>query len=344
MSTPSLALGASQPSPMATPARCIAMCSPSRPRPGRGGGRPTGRYAIEVPDRADQLDLLVVEPHGVGQQQVRAEHAEVVEVDERAHAGAGEVGGGVVARRRDVHRHVRAAGAGEVGGAGEQGVGGEVVADERDPALDEAAGRQEVEASPPGGRASRRSGRRTARARCPSPRRRARRGCPTVRAASAAGCEVSDRAGLDHRGHAVEEAVDERQRRREPVVVGRVGVVQGHGPGEDRLARRQVVGHAAAGQRIAGRVLVGVDEAGRDDATGGVELGARRDGRRARRRSVPTATIVPPAMAMAPSRMMRRSASIVSRSPPVTSRSAGPASLNRGPARRRTRGCCRRDR
>ena len=77
-----------------------------------------------------------------------------VEVHERAHAGPGEVRLRVVAGRRDVHRHVRAAVAGEVGGAAEQLVGRQIVADERDPALDQATGRQRGRASPPGGRAS----------------------------------------------------------------------------------------------------------------------------------------------------------------------------------------------
>ena len=112
MSTPSLAFGASQPSPTATPARCIAMWLAHRRHalavvevgPRARGDRRAGA--------AQQLDLLVVEPHRVGQQQVRAEDAEAVEVDDRAHAGAGQVGRGIVARRRDVHRHVRAAASG----------------------------------------------------------------------------------------------------------------------------------------------------------------------------------------------------------------------------------------
>ena len=111
-----------------------------------------------MPRRQHQVDLLVVEPHAVCEQQVRPEHAEIVEVHHRPLAGAREVALGVGRRGREVHRHVRAHLAGEVGRAGEQRVGREVVADERDPALDEAASRVRRRRRRADGRAPRRSG------------------------------------------------------------------------------------------------------------------------------------------------------------------------------------------
>ena len=106
--------------------------------------------------RQHEVDLFVVEPHAVGQQQVRPEHAEVVQVGDRSLAGAGEVALGVGRGRRQVHRHAGAHRAGEVGGAGQQLVAGQVVADEGDPALDEAARRERLRRRPADGRAPRR--------------------------------------------------------------------------------------------------------------------------------------------------------------------------------------------
>ena len=83
--------------------------------------------------------------HSVRQQHVRPEHAEPVEMDERTATGAGEVADGVATVRRDVEREADPAVAGQLARAGDQLVAHQVVPDERDPALDEAAGRQPVE-------------------------------------------------------------------------------------------------------------------------------------------------------------------------------------------------------
>ena len=82
---------------------------------------------------------------------------------------------------------------------------------------------------------------------------------------------VGHGAGLDDGGHAVLRRLQGGERRRDLVVVAGVGTVQRHRPLEDRCARRQQVGDAAADQRVAGEVLVGVDHARRHDAAAGVE-------------------------------------------------------------------------
>ena len=81
---------------------------------------------------------------------------------------------------------------------------------------------------------------------------------------------MGDGAGLDHRRHAVAQRLDGTQRGRQLVVVAGVGAVQRHRPLEDRRARREQVGDATAHERIAGQVLVGVDHAGRDDTAASV--------------------------------------------------------------------------
>ena len=127
--------------------------------------------------RQHQLDLGVVEPHAVGEQQMRPEHAEVIEVHDRTPARAGQVALGIRRRRRQVHRHVDARRLGQIGGAGQQFVRRQVVADQRDPALDQPAGWVRWRRPLAAGRAPRRPCRRTGRPRCPSPTCRWCRGC-----------------------------------------------------------------------------------------------------------------------------------------------------------------------
>ena len=232
--------------------------------------------------------------------------------------------------------------AGEVGGAGEQRVGGEVVADERHPAVrPEPPARQERRAWRPGGPASRRSGRRTARARCPSPTRRARPGCRCARRPSAAGARwpivpasITVVTPLSRLSTNVSVAA-------RPSSSGVCASFSGTAQEKIDSPGGEVVGHAAAGQRVAGRVLVGVDEAGRDDAAGGVELGGagvggadlggRADGDDAPAADGDGAVEDDPPLG-------------VDRQQVAAGDEQVGASLNRGPARRRTRCCCRRDR
>ena len=62
-----------------------------------------------VPDRRlarqDQFDLGVVEPHAVADEQMAIEHAEVVEMLDRAATRPLEVALGIGRRGRQVHRH-----------------------------------------------------------------------------------------------------------------------------------------------------------------------------------------------------------------------------------------------
>ena len=152
----------------------------------------------------------------------------------------------------------------------------------------------------------------------PSPAR-----IPTARGRLGSGLEVSDRPGLDHGGHAVEEAVDERQRRRDSR--RRRGCGRRSGAPPRRRSTRPARRSSGTQLRASGSPVTcwwvltkpGVTThplASRRSASGycATELGGgadRDDACRRRSRS-------------APSRMIRRSASIVTTSPPVTSRSS----------------------
>ena len=108
MSTWSPALVASQPTRCARRAgrsRRGARWADALPKPevGPRAVRDRGRGAQQ------RVDLRVVEPDRVREQQVRAEHAELVEVHERAVTEALEIHLRVGRRRRDVHRHAGAA-------------------------------------------------------------------------------------------------------------------------------------------------------------------------------------------------------------------------------------------
>ena len=169
-----------------------------------------------------------------------------------------------------MHREAGVEPAGQIGGAGHQLVGRQIVADEGHPPLDQAAARV-------GGHHRRLALEHLRRGRGERPDL----DVPAPRADGASDADglhglghtvgVGDGAGFDDRGGAVAEALDGGQRGRHLVVVGRVGAVQRHRPLEDRGARRQQVGDAALHQRVAGEVFVGVDHAGRDDAPRRVE-------------------------------------------------------------------------
>ena len=140
-------------------------------------------------------------------------------------------------------------------------VRGQVVADERDPALDQAAARERRRPPPAGDRAPRR----TVPANGPSPMShptcRSCRGCrrpaaPWPRRRDGRPCRPRSRSSRRSAAHSTR-----RQRGRQLVVVGGVLGVDRHRPLEDRRARRQQIGDATAHQRITGEVLVGVDHA-----------------------------------------------------------------------------------
>ena len=235
----------------------------------------------------DEFDLCVVEPDAVAEQQVLAEHTEIVEVHRRPLPGLLQVPLGVGRRRREVHRHVGRLRPGEVGAAGQECIGREIVSDQGDPALDEAAGRERVD--------DRRLpledlvGRGRERAFLDVPAPHPEGGAlpePLETGGDAVG--MRDGAGLDDGRHTGGQRFDGRQHRRRLVVVGLVRGVHRHRPLEDRRARREQVGDAAPDQGITGEVLVGVDHAGRDDTRrqvdfvgtrmGGTQLGRGTDG------------------------------------------------------------------
>ena len=211
----------------------------------------------------------------MGQQHVGSEHAEVVEVHDRAPAGAGQVGAASagVGDRWNVSP-VPVVG-GELAGGHDQLVGHQVVADERHPAVDAGVARVEVERV---ALAVEHVGHRTrprAVGDVPAPR--------SERAADADAVErrqhpvgVGDGAGLDGERDAVGGGVDEGQRGRQLVVVGRVGGVDRHGPREDGVVRRDVVGDRRAHEAIAGEVLVGVDKARQHEVPGTADDGRAR--------------------------------------------------------------------
>jgi hypothetical protein len=160
----------------------------------------------------------------VGEQQVWSEHAEMVEMHDGPAPTPCQVALRVGRRGGQVHRHRRAELAREVGGTGEQRVRGEIVADERDPPLDQAAGGKELDH-----RAlaiEHLVARRRVRPDLDVPAPRADR--PPQPGRQHTGRHpfgVGDRSGLDHRRHTVAQRLDRAQRRRQLVVVTRVGAV-----------------------------------------------------------------------------------------------------------------------
>ena len=82
---------------------------------------------------------------------------------------------------------------------------------------------------------------------------------------------MTNGAGLDRERDAPGGRVDEGEGRRELVVVGRVGGVQGDRPVEDRLVRRDGIRDRRTGEPVAGEVLVGVDETRHHEASGAAQ-------------------------------------------------------------------------
>ena len=82
----------------------------------------------------DEIDLLVVEVHAMGDEHVRSERTERVEMGEWAAPGTSEVGDGICAGRRHVECQPRRMLPGEIARRRHELVGHQVVSDERDPA------------------------------------------------------------------------------------------------------------------------------------------------------------------------------------------------------------------
>ena len=137
---------------------------------------------------------------------------------------------------------------------------------------------------------------------------------------------MADRSGLDRERDAVRGCVDQTERRRELLVVGRMGGVQRDGPAEDRFGRRDPVGDRRTGKTVTGEVLVGIDEAGHDEPSGTAEPGGRNAIVGALRQRDRRRQFARECTATAPSRIIVRDGSIVRIQSPSTMRSAAAAS------------------
>ena len=239
-----------------------------------------------------QLHLGVVQPHAVGQQQVAPQDPQAIEVHDGTGAAVAQVALGVGGGGRDVHGHAAAGVACQVSRPRQQFVGGQVVAYERDPSLDEPSGGMGLQHGALAVQHLLRGGRERGVARVPTPGPHGA-AHPDGRHSRSDPVGMGHRAGLHQRGDAAESALRRGQRGREFVVVTAVLGMQRYGPREDRLARGHEVRDAAAHQRIAGAVLVGVDESWRHDATRGVHLVRARVGRPQSRRRAHRSDAVP---------------------------------------------------
>jgi hypothetical protein len=93
----------------------------------------------------DQLGLGGIEVHRVSEEEMTPEHPEPVEVDDRAHTDAIEIALRVSTVRGNVHRHPGSTLPRQIRCPGHEGIGHEIVSDQRHPALDEAACWEEIE-------------------------------------------------------------------------------------------------------------------------------------------------------------------------------------------------------
>ncbi len=237
------------------------------------GPRAGGDRGIGLEDR---VHLRVVEPHGVAQQQARAEHSQLAEVDHRPAPAAQRVRLDVGGPRRDVPGQLDVEPFGQTRRSGEELVAREVVAHERHPPGDRPGGRQGPDdVLLPGeylvdGRAERH----VLGVPAPAPDARAdTRGAEPRRDAF----RVGHCARLQHRGDAPGQTLHRGDGRGQFVVVA-VGVgVQRDDPVEDRLLRADVVRNHAAHEGIDGRVLVGVDQTRDHDTARRVDLPRARE-------------------------------------------------------------------
>ena len=214
---------------------------------------------------SDEVDLLVIEPHPMSEQEMRTQHAEVVEVHDRAAPGTRQVAVGVRGSGGDVHRHRAVQLAGEVRRTRQQLVASQIMTDQCHPTLDQSSGRIRLDHGPlaiehlVGGADER------PLLDVPSPRAdRAADANSRHRRRHSIG--VSHRARFDDCRDTVQHTLDGGEHRRDLVVGRRVLGVDRHRPLEDRLPGGDEVGYAAAHQRVAGEVLMGVDHAGGDHA------------------------------------------------------------------------------
>ena len=183
--------------------------------------------------RQDQVDLVVIEPHPVGEHEMPAERPEMVEVHDRASTGAGEIALGVGRRGGEVHCHLGAELPSEIRRAGEQLVGCKVVPDQCDPSLHQSARRVGLDHAALTGQHF--VVRRRERAGFDVPPPRADRAADTCRVHPRNhSIRVGDGAGLNERGDTVLERFDGAQGGRELIVVGGMFAVQWHRPAEDR--------------------------------------------------------------------------------------------------------------
>ena len=271
-STASDAFSASQPRASRPPRRQNSRCRPPAVIPWASRRYAHGQQAIAAPERSTTPSSSSSTCTAWARSDVRAEHAEAVEVDQRRGARAGEVRLPVAAVGRDVEREPRPPPAGQLARAGDELVAHQVVPDQRHPRLDQPAGRKPVDERLGGGQhVAGRRGERSLADVPPPPADRASRADRGERGGDPVG--MLDRPGLDRGRDAVADRLDQRQRGAQLVVVGGVGGVHRHGPPEDALVAPDVVGDARAHEPVAGQVLVGVDVAGRRERVRTAEHG-----------------------------------------------------------------------
>ena len=172
-----------------------------------------------------------------------------------------DVAGGVAVVRRHVEREAHAATTRQFARPCHECVAHQVVADERDPSFDEAAGRQPVEqvGVPREHLVRRRAERHTVDIPSPLTDRRPHAD-RRDRGRHAVGMRHGAR--FDGARDAVGDRFDRPEGGRQLVVVAGVGRVHRHCPAEDRLPRVDRVGDARVHQPVARQVLMGVHVAG----------------------------------------------------------------------------------
>ncbi len=233
-----------------------------------GGGEPLGQAQVGPRARRHRgvgsdhdVDLVVVEMHGMGHEHVRAERAQFVEMDEGTPTRSLEVAGGVAVVRRHVERQPHAAIAGQFARPHDERVAHQIVADERHPSFDQASWRQPVEqvGLPRQHLVRRRAERHTVD--IPSPLADRRPHADRLdRGRHAVGMRHGAR--FDGARDAVGDRFDRPEGGRQLVVVAGVGRVHRHCPAEDRLPRVDRVRDARVHQPVARQVLMGVHVAG----------------------------------------------------------------------------------